>query len=117
MNIAILDDVHGIFARMPCHARLAGHHVDTVNEHIEDVAALAERVKDAEVLGLHRERTKIPAALIERLPKLRMISVLGAIPHIDVAACTRHGVLVCDRKADKEPDPSTMELALALMLM
>src|SRR3954463_919400 len=111
MNVAILDDVHDIFRKMPCHARLAGHQLNILNEHIEDVAVLAERVKDAEVLGLHRERTRIPAALLDRLPKLKMISVLGSIPHIDLAACTKRGVLVCARKADKDPDPSTMELA------
>jgi len=87
---------------------------------VDNADVLAERLKNAEALVLHRERTAIPAALIERLPRLRMISVLGTlshIPHIDLAACTRHGVLVCSREPDSEPSPSTKELTLALILM
>lgn len=117
MKIAILDDLHHIVATLPSYARLAGHQVTIWNDHVEDVDVLAERLKDVEALALHRERTPIRAALVERLPRLRLISVQGAVPGIDLAACTRHGVLVCARKSDREPDSSTTELTLALMLM
>ena len=117
MKIAILDDLHHIVATLPCYARLAAHQVTIWNDHVDDIAVLAERLKDVEALALHRERTAIPAALLERLPRLRLISVRGHIPHIDVPACTRHGVLVSVGKSESVPDSSTTELTLALILM
>ena len=117
MKIAILDDLHNIVATLPSYTRLAAHEVTIWNDHTDDIAVLADRLKDVEALALHRERTAIPAALLERLPRLRLISVRGRTPHIDVAACTRHGVLVSTAKSDSVPDPSTTELTLALILM
>src|SRR5204862_316191 len=64
------------------------------NDHVQDVEALAERLADTEALVLIRERTKIQAPLLERLPNLRLISQRSVYPHIDVDACTRHGVIV-----------------------
>lgn len=117
MKIAILDDLHHIVATLPSYAKLAGHDVTIWNDHVDDIDVLAERLKDVEALALHRERTAIPAALVERLPRLRVIGVRGHIPHIDVAACTRHGVVVSASKSSEVPDSSTVELTLALILM
>src|SRR5258708_38060918 len=62
---------------------------------VKDVPTLAERFKDAEALVLIRERTKITEPLLDLLPKLKLISQTGrGIPHIDVEACTSHGVVV-----------------------
>ena len=61
---------------------------------MQDVDALAERLQDTEVLVLFRERTQIRAPLLERLPKLRLISQRSVYPHIDVDACTRLGVIL-----------------------
>ena len=117
MNIAILDDWHRIIARMPAYAKLAGHQVTIWNDHMEDVDVLAERLKDAEVLVPYRERTPLPGALFERLPKLRLLSTRGAVPSIDVAACTRLGIVVSNSPKDDTPGGATIELTLALMLM
>ncbi len=117
MKIAILDDLHHLVATLPSYAKLAGHDVTIWNDHVDDIDVLVERLKDVEALALHRERTAIPAALVERLPRLRMISVRGHIPHIDVPACTRHGVAVSVSKSSEVPDSSTVELTLALILM
>jgi D-3-phosphoglycerate dehydrogenase len=55
------------------------------------------RLKDAEVLVLIRERTHFNRALIEKLPKLKLISQTGKVgPHIDVAACTDKGIAVAE---------------------
>src|SRR5690349_21437910 len=97
MKIAVLDDWHHIVdaATMPTYARLAAEHEVTVwNDHMADVDVLAERLKDVEVLMPYRDRTPIPAALIERLPRLRLIGVRGRVPNLDMAACTRLGVVV-----------------------
>jgi D-3-phosphoglycerate dehydrogenase len=54
----------------------------------------AQRLADTEALVLIRERTQIRAPLVERLPKLRLISQRSVYPHIDIDACTRHGIIV-----------------------
>ena len=55
---------------------------------------LAARLKDTEALVLIRERTPIRAPLIERLDRLRMIRQRSVVPHIDVDACTKRGIIV-----------------------
>jgi len=94
MNISILDDYADLVRTLPCYARLAGHRVTVWNDHTKDVDALAARLKDEEAIVLLRERTPIPGALVERLPRLKLITINGPAPHVDVAACTRHGVKV-----------------------
>jgi len=61
---------------------------------MQDVDKLRERLRDAEVLVLFRERTQIRAPLVERLSSLRLISQRKRLPHIDIDACTRRGVIV-----------------------
>ena len=119
MKIAILDDYHDTLRTLSCFSMLAGHEVTIWNDHTKDVAVLAERLADATAVVLFRERTPITASLLERLPKLRLISQRGRTPHIDIEACTRHGVILCSLKpgGDREPSWSTAELTWALVLM
>jgi hypothetical protein len=74
MNITILDDWQDTIRTLPAFKKVANHDVTVWKDHTKDVDALADRLKDTEVLVLIRERTPIPAPLIERLPKLRMIT-------------------------------------------
>src|SRR4051812_15428187 len=94
MRIAVLDDYHDTLRTLECFRKLAGHEVKLWNDHVQDTDQLAERLKDAEAVVLTRERTKIRAPLIERLPRLRLISQRSVYPHIDIEACTRRGVIV-----------------------
>src|SRR6476469_863135 len=94
MNIAILDDYFDTLRTLDCFGKLAGHEVTVWNDHVQDIDALADRLKDTEVLVLIRERTKIRAPLLERLPKLKLISQRSVYPHIDVDACTALGIVV-----------------------
>ena len=94
MNITILDDYFDTLRTLRCFRKLDGHHVDVWNDHVQDTDALAARLAETEVLVLIRERTAIRAPLIARLPKLRLISQRSVYPHIDVEACTRHGIVV-----------------------
>ncbi len=94
MKISILDDYFDTLRTPRCFATLAPFEVQIWNDHVDDVDALAERLRDTEVLVLIRERTKIQAPLLSRLPKLRLISQRSVYPHIDVEACTRLGVIV-----------------------
>src|SRR5690242_12008617 len=94
MKVSILDDYHDTLRTLDAFEKLAGHEVTVWNDHVQDTDALATRLKDTEALVLIRERTQIRAPLLERLPKLRLISQRSIFPHIDVAACTRLGVVL-----------------------
>jgi len=116
MKISILDDYHDTIRTLRCFGKLAGHDVTIWNDHVEDVAALAERLADTEVLVLIRERTQIRAPLVERLPRLRLISQRSVFPHIDIDACTRHGVIVSSNLHLDSPSHATAELTWGLVL-
>jgi len=116
MRIAILDDYHDTLRTLPCFRKLVGYDVKVWNDHVQDDDILAERLKDVEVLVLIRERTKIGAVLLERLPKLRLISQRSVYPHIDVAACTRLGVIVSSSQHAGVPSYATAELTWGLVL-
>ncbi len=116
MKISILDDYFDTLRTLLCFRKLDGHEVKIWNDHVEDVDVLADRLKETEVLVLIRERTKISAALLERLPKLRLISQRSVYPHIDVEACTRLGILLCSDMHPGTPSYATVELTWALIL-
>ena len=116
MKISILDDYHDTLRTLACYGKLAGHDVKIWNDHVQDTDTLAGRLKDAEALVLIRERTKIAAPLIERLPKLRLISQRSVYPHIDIDACTRSGVIVCSNMHAGSPSYATAELTWGLII-
>ena len=117
MNISILDDYHDTVRTLECFRKLADHEVKVWNDHVQDTDRLAERLKDAQVLVLIRERTKIRAPLLERLPRLKLISQRSVWPHIDVDACTRLGIVVSSNMHPGTPSYPTAELTWALILM
>ncbi|MGE4048069.1 MAG: D-2-hydroxyacid dehydrogenase family protein [Acetobacteraceae bacterium] len=116
MKITILDDYHDTVRHLPCFAKLAGHDVTIWNDHVQDTDALAERLRDTEALVLIRERTQIRAPLLERLPALRLISQRSVYPHIDIADCTRLGVVVSSSQHADTPSYATAEMTWALVL-
>jgi D-3-phosphoglycerate dehydrogenase / 2-oxoglutarate reductase len=116
MKISILDDYHDTLRTLRCFSKLAGQDVTIWNDHVQDVDALAQRLRDAEVLVLIRERTKIRAPLLERLPSLKLISQRSVYPHIDIDACTRLGVIVSSDQHAGTPSFATAELTWALVL-
>jgi D-3-phosphoglycerate dehydrogenase / 2-oxoglutarate reductase len=116
MKISILDDYHDTLRTLACFDKLAEHAVTIWNDHVQDVDALAERLRDAQVLVLIRERTKIRAPLLERLPNLRLISQRSVYPHIDIDACTRLGVIVSSSQHPGTPSYATAELTWGLVL-
>jgi D-3-phosphoglycerate dehydrogenase len=116
MKISILDDYHDTLRTLPCFSKLHGHDVTIWTDHVDDVDILAERLRDTEALVLIRERTKIQAPLLDRLPRLRLISQRSQYPHIDVAACTRLGVIVSSNMRAATASEATAELTWALVL-
>jgi len=116
MKIAILDDYHDTVRTLGAFRKLAGQDVRVFNDHVQDSDALARRLADIEALVLIRERTQIRAPLLERLPKLKLISQRSVYPHIDIAACTRLGIVVSSDMHPGTPSYSTAELTWALIL-
>src|SRR5690348_10426419 len=112
MRVAILDDYHDTLRTLDAFGKLAGHDVTIYNDHVQDVDRLAE----TEALVLIRERTQIRAPLLERLPKLRLISQRSVYPHIDIDACTRLGIIVSSSQHAGTPSYAAAELTWALVL-
>ena len=117
MKIVILDDYQDAVRGLACYSKLAGHDVAIHRDTVKDADTLAQRLAGAEAVVLIRERTRMSAALIERLPKLRIISQTGRPgAHIDMEACTRKGVVVCEtRGSPVAPAELTWGLVLAAM--
>jgi D-3-phosphoglycerate dehydrogenase len=116
MKVSILDDYFDTLRTLPCFAKLAGHEVTIWNDHVQDVDALAERLRDTEALVLIRERTQIRKPLLERLPHLRLISQRSVFPHIDVEDCTRLGIIVSSSQHPGTPSYAAAELTFGLIL-
>jgi D-3-phosphoglycerate dehydrogenase len=116
VKISILDDYFDTVRTLECFARLAGHEVTVWNDHVQDVDALAQRLRDTEALVLIRERTQIREPLLERLPKLRLISQRSVYPHIDIGAGTRLGIVVSSSQHVDTPSYAAAELTFALAL-
>src|SRR5512144_717424 len=103
MNITILDDYLDTVRTLACFSKLAGHDVTIWNDHTKDIDVLAERLKDTEALVLIRERTPIRQPLLDRLPKLKLISQRSVYPHIDVDRCTHNGVILSSSQHPGRP--------------
>lgn len=116
MNITILDDYFDTLRTLECFRELDGHDVTIWTDHVQEVDALAERLRDTEALVLIRERTQIRAPLLERLPKLRLISQRSVYPHIDIEACTRLGIIVSSNMHAGTPSYAAAELTWGLVI-
>ena len=116
MKISILDDYFDTLRTLASFRKLDGHDVKIWNDHVQDVDTLAERLKDAEALVLIRERTQIRAPLIDRLDRLKLISQRSVYPHIDIDACTRHGIIVSSNLHSDTPSYAAAELTWGLVL-
>ena len=97
MNIIILDDYQDAVRKLPCASKLEHLNATVFTNTVKGIGQLSIRLRDAEVLVLIRERTAFPRQLLEKLPKLRLISQTGrAGPHIDIDTCTRLGIAVAE---------------------
>ena len=97
MNIVILDDYQDAVRKLACASRLEPYPAKVYTNTVKGLGQLSVRLRDAEVLVLIRERTQITRQLIEKLPRLKMISQTGRVgSHIDVAACTERGIAVAE---------------------
>jgi phosphoglycerate dehydrogenase-like enzyme len=115
MRAAVLDDYEGVALRVadwsPVLERVD---VDVFSEHIDDEDELARRLAPYDIVVLMRERTPMPASLLERLPNLRLLASTGRKnASIDVAAARDRGITVCGTDS---PSSAPGELTWALIL-
>jgi len=117
MNIVILDDYQDVVRKLNCSDKLEPYPAKVYTNTIKGVGQLSVRLKDAEILVLIRERTHITRQLIEKLPKLKMISQTGKIgSHVDVTACTERGIVVAEGTGSPiAPAEMTWALIMAAM--
>lgn len=97
MNIVILDDYQDAVRKLPCASRLDPYSAKVFTNTVKGIGQLSVRLKDADVIVLIRERTQISRQLVEKLPRLKLISQTGkAGAHIDVSACTERGIAIAE---------------------
>jgi D-3-phosphoglycerate dehydrogenase / 2-oxoglutarate reductase len=114
VRVVVMEDYQRAVERLECFAWASAHEVVVRSEKPADLAERAAQIGSAEALVLIRERTRIDASLLELLPHLRLICQTGrGIPHIDIEACTRRGIVVCTGSGSPF---APAELTLALIL-
>ncbi|MGH7392890.1 MAG: D-2-hydroxyacid dehydrogenase family protein [Candidatus Rokuibacteriota bacterium] len=117
-RVAVLDDYQGAAAALPYWTRLEGRaHLDVFRDTLKSEAALADRLAPHEIIVPIRERTRFPASLLERLPRLELLALTGRNSgHVDVTAATARGVLVTETAGSAAAAVEhTMALLLALV--
>ena len=97
MNIIILDDYQDAVRKLKCASVMEPLNAKVFTNTVKGIGQLSIRLRDAEALVLIRERTQFPRALLEKLPKLKLISQTGRVgSHIDIETCTRMGIAVAE---------------------
>lgn len=94
-QVAILDDYVGLALDLadwsPVQTRAE---ITVFDRHLSEAEA-ADALRPFDVICTLRERMALPRTLIERLPNLKLITIVGKnLPNLDMAAATECGVLV-----------------------
>jgi D-3-phosphoglycerate dehydrogenase len=114
MNITVLDDYANIVRTLSCVSLLGDHALTVHNDCERHIDALADRLRHTDALVLLRERTPVRAELIARLPRLKLITLNGPYPHVDIDACTARGIVLCSEHA--RTSYATAELTWGLII-
>ncbi len=117
-KVAVLDDWQGVARGAADWSKLqARAEVTFFAEAFKDQDDAALKLADFDIVLSMRERTPLPATLINRLPKLRMLGMTGARnASLDTPACTARGIVVSNTSGGGYADSATSELALGLLL-
>jgi D-3-phosphoglycerate dehydrogenase len=114
MKIAILDDYQDNVRQLDCFRLLKDHEVKVFTNTARGLGQLAVRLADFEALVLIRERTSLTAALLRKLPNLKLISQTGKVSgHIDIEAATEQGIAIVEGFGDPT---APAELTWALIM-
>jgi len=113
VKIVIPDDYQDMVDRLECFALIRHHDVTRYREPARDLAQLVERLAEADVVVSIRERVEFSRALLQQLPKLKLIALVGRNSQaIDFAACTELGIPVSTGKSNSPVAPAELTLAL-----
>jgi D-3-phosphoglycerate dehydrogenase / 2-oxoglutarate reductase len=117
VNIIILDDYQDAVRKLPCANKLDGLNAKVFTNSVKGAGALAVRLRDADAIVAIRERTHFSRAVLEKLPKLRLIAQTGRVgSHIDLETCTRQGIAVAEGVGSPAaPAELTWSLIMAAM--
>ena len=117
MNIVILDDYQDVVRKLSCASKLEAYPAKVYTNTVKGLGQLSVRLKDADIIVLIRERTHINRALLEKLPRLKLIVQTGRIgSHIDIEACTERGIAVAEGTGSPvAPAELTWALIMAAM--
>ena len=114
MKIAILDDYQDVVRHLPCFSLLAEHDVKVFHHSAVGIGQLAIRLAPFDALVLIRERTALPRALLNKLPKLKIITQTGKFgAHVDIVAAKERGIALLEGSGDPT---APAELTWALIL-
>jgi D-3-phosphoglycerate dehydrogenase / 2-oxoglutarate reductase len=117
VNIIILDDYQDAVRKLKCAAVMEQLNAKVFTNTVKGIGQLSVRLRDADVLVLIRERTQFPKQLLEKLPKLKLISQTGKVgSHVDVETCTRMGIAVAEG-AGSPVAPAELTWALIMAAM
>ena len=95
LKIALLDDYANVALKSADWSVLNGKaEITTFDRHLSEDEA-ASLLKPFDILCTIRERMSLPRSLFQRLPNLKLVTIIGmSLPNLDMAAATEHGVLV-----------------------
>ncbi|NCP40174.1 MAG: D-2-hydroxyacid dehydrogenase family protein [Rhodoferax sp.] len=117
MHIVILDDYQDVVRKLACAEKLEPYQAKVFTNTVKGLGQLSVRLKDADVIVLNRERTHLPRALIDKLPRLKLVSQTGHVgAHLDVNACTERGIAVAEG-AGSPVAPAELAWALIMTAM
>src|SRR5499426_2362767 len=113
MKIVIPDDYQNIVDQLECFSLIRHHDVTRYRTPARDLDELIERLRDADIVVSIRERVEFSRVLLEQLPKLKLIALVGRNSQmIDFAACTALGIPVATGKSNSPEAPAELTLAL-----
>lgn len=115
INVAVLDDYQGVALSIADWSKVSDRaNITVFQDHLADQDAVAERLKPFDVVCVMRERTPMPASLLGRLPRLKLIASTGpGNASIDLPAAAERGITVAHTSYTSTP---TIELTWALIL-
>jgi phosphoglycerate dehydrogenase-like enzyme len=117
-KVAVLDDWQGVARTSADWSKLQERaEVVFFGQAFKSEDDAARQLADFDIVLSMRERTKLPASLINRLPKLRMLGMTSTRNRsLDTDACTARGVVVCNTRSGESNESATAELALGLLI-
>jgi len=118
LNLAILDDYQHLALQCADWERLRrrGVRISVFHDAFASEEEAAARLAPFEIACLMRERTPFPRSLIERLPRLKLVTLTGVrAPSLDATACAERGIPVSHTRGG-DTGASTSELAWGLII-